>query len=235
MIEKKPPFSFSSDFGWFLSKLITEIKITTMKIIFWKLSFVCVLFICCSEQKEKSLVNDHVDLLLKVPETIVVKSALHYDRKTSVWTLNDQLYSGFAVSYYPDNNLKEKFGILHGKKQNKFVQWHPDGHFKNVADYHKGKLHGEKKIWSSDSAHILIAQLNYHNGKPHGAQKKWYPTGELFKKLNMNNGKEEGIQQAFRKNGALYANYEAKNGRIFGLKKAALCYGLDDENVKYKK
>ncbi|MFD2561259.1 toxin-antitoxin system YwqK family antitoxin [Aquimarina rubra] len=206
-----------------------------MKIFFLALLFPCFLFIGCSEQKEKASISPETDLLLEVPETIVEKSVLHYDHKTSVWTLNDQLYSGFVVSYYPDNNLKEKFGILNGKKQNKFIQWYPDGHFKNVADYHKGKLHGEKKIWSSDSVHILIAHLNYHKGKLHGQQKKWYPTGELFKKLNMNKGKEEGIQQAFRKNGALYANYEAKNGRIFGLKKAALCYGLEDENVRYKK
>ena len=45
-------------------------------------------------------------------------------------------------------------------------------------------------------------------------------------------GKEEGIQQAFRKNGDLFANYEAKEGRIFGLKKAALCFGLEDENIQ---
>ncbi len=197
--------------------------------------FVCILSIGCSEQKEKSSINRNTNLLLKAPETILLKSALHYDRKISIWMFNNQPYSGFAVSYYPDSRLKEKFGVLLGKKQNKYIQWYPDGHLKNVTDYHNGKLHGEKKIWSPDSLHILIAQLNYHKGKPHGEQKKWYPTGELFKKLNMNKGKEEGIQQAFRKNGALYANYEAKNGRIFGLKKAALCYGLEEENVRYKK
>ena len=45
-------------------------------------------------------------------------------------------------------------------------------------------------------------------------------------------GKEEGIQQAFRKNGDLFANYEAREGRIFGLKKAALCFGLEDEKIQ---
>ena len=48
-------------------------------------------------------------------------------------------------------------------------------------------------------------------------------------------GQEEGLQQAFRKNGDLYANYEAKEGRIFGLKKAALCFGLQNEEIKTKK
>lgn len=189
----------------------------------------------CSEQKGKLIANNTADTVIEVPDTLVEKSVLKYNHKTSIWTLNDVPYSGFAVSYYPDKSLKEKFGILNGKKHSNFIQWYPDGHFKNVAAYDKGKLHGEKKIWSQDSTHILIAHYNYHTGWPHGEQKKWYPTGELFKKMNLNRGKEEGMQQAFRKNGALYANYEAREGRIFGLKKAKLCYSLEDENVKYKK
>jgi len=96
-------------------------------------------------------------------------------------------------------------------------------------------LHGDKKVWSQDSAHILLTHYTFQNGSAHGEQKKWYPTGELFKVLHLNMGKEEGIQQAFRKNGALFANYEAREGRIFGLKKAALCYGLEDEQVKLSK
>ncbi|GAA3518582.1 hypothetical protein GCM10022393_35890 [Aquimarina addita] len=206
-----------------------------MKTFFYLLLFVNFLLIGCSEQKEKSLANVNTDLFLDIPDTLAIKSALHYNHKASLWTLNDIPYSGFAVSYYPDNSLKEKFGILEGKKQNKYIQWYPDGHFKNVTNYQKGKLHGEKKIWSSDSTHLLLAHFNYQKGKAHGEQKKWYPTGELFKKLNLNQGKEEGIQQAFRKNGVVYANYEARNGRIFGLKKAALCYGLEEESAPYSK
>ncbi|MGB5819913.1 MAG: toxin-antitoxin system YwqK family antitoxin [Saonia sp.] len=211
-----------------------------MRIKFRSILFLSLLWIGCSEQKEKPSIRSNDDMLLEnnilleVPETMVSKSAVKYDHQKSLWTLNDRPYSGFVVSYYPDGTMKEKFGILHGKKQNKFMQWYPDGHLKNVANYYKGKLHGEKKIWSGDSAHVLIAQFNYHTGKAHGEQKKWYPTGELYKKLNLIGGKEEGLQQAFRKNGVLYANYEAREGRIFGMKKAALCYGLKDENVKYK-
>ncbi len=206
-----------------------------MKPFFWSLLSVSILLIGCPEQQKKSITSNAIDTYLKVPDTVVEKSVLHYNHKTSLWTLNDMPYSGFAVRYYPDNSLKEKFGILDGKKQNTFIQWYPDGHFKNVAAYDKGKLHGPKKIWSADSVHVLIAHYNYDTGKPHGEQRKWYPSGELFKKMNLNRGKEEGIQQAFRKNGALYANYEAREGRIFGLKKAKLCYSLKDEDVQYKK
>lgn len=197
---------------------------------------VSVMLTACAKKTgtEISFTPNPIDSLLEIPNTIVDHSILHYNNKTSLWTLNNQLYSGYAVSFYQDSILKEKIGILNGKKQKQAIGWYPDGHFKQVANYHKGKLHGEKKTWSSDVNHILIAQLNYHLGKAHGEQKIWYPTGELFKKLNLNMGKEAGIQQAFRKNGDLFANYEAKEGRIFGLKKAALCYGLENENIQYE-
>lgn len=188
---------------------------------------------CCNgnHQKKTSL---EPDLNMEIPEITTLRSKLHYDNKKSLWTLDNIPYSGYSCSFYPENIPKEKFGIINGKKQNEAVQWYPDGHFKQIAYYHKGKLHGEKKIWSQEYNHVLIAHLNYKNGKAHGEQKKWYLTGELFKKLNLSMGREEGIQQAFRKNGDLYANYEARNGRIFGLKKSALCYGIEDEKIKYE-
>lgn len=188
----------------------------------------------CSGQKTHPSQNSRTGFFLEVPETIAAKSALLYNHEISLWTLKDLPYSGFAVTYYADGSLMEKFGILEGKKQNESIQWYPDGHLKNVTTYHKGKMHGEKKIWSTDSIHVLIAHFNFDTGKAHGEQTKWYPTGELFKKLNLNKGREEGIQQAFRKNGALFANYEARAGRIFGLKKAALCFGLEDEQLNSK-
>lgn len=206
-----------------------------MKIHFWPLLFLSVLLIGCHRQTKKPPQSKHTAAVFEVPETIVSNAKVLYNHKTSLWTLNNQPFSGFVVGYYPDGGMKEKYGIVHGKKQNEAMQWYPDGHLKIVANYHKGKLHGEKKIWSADSEHVLIAQFNYDTGKAHGEQKKWYSSGQLFKRLHLNRGKEEGLQQAFRKNGVLYANYEAKEGRIFGLKKAALCYGLEDESVRYKK
>lgn len=200
--------------------------------------YILVLFIVsCSQKKtsETSLAKKSAEILIDIPDKTVNKSVLDYDRKKSLWTLNGQLYSGYVVSFYPDNTtLKEKFGIFNGKKQNEAIQYYADGHYKHVSSYNNGKLHGHKKTWSPDSLHILLSHLNYVSGKAHGEQKKWYPTGELFKKLNFNMGKQEGIQQAYRKNGALFANYEAKEGRVFGLKKATLCFGIQDDKVKYR-
>lgn len=206
-----------------------------MKSIFLFALSLSLCLISCSQEKATNILppSHPIETVSKIPNTFVNDSLLQYNNKTSLWTFDGQLYSGYAVSYYPDRILKEKIGILNGRKESQAIRWYPDGHLKQVANYRKGKLHGEKKTWSSDANHILLSHLNYHSGKAHGEQKLWYSTGELYKKLSLNMGKEEGIQQAFRKNGVLYANYEAKKGRIFGLKKAALCYGLEDENVQY--
>jgi antitoxin component YwqK of YwqJK toxin-antitoxin module len=190
----------------------------------------------CTENKEIKLLgnNDSTDVVIEIPNRTIEKSFLNYNRKISLWTLNNEPYSGYAVSYYSDSTLKEKIGILNGKTESQSLTFYEDGHLKQLSNYHNGKLHGEKKLWTSNTSHVLLSHLNYQFGKPHGEQKTWYPTGELHKILNMNMGKEDNIQQAFRKNGALYANYEAKEGRIFGLKKAALCFGLEDENIQYE-
>lgn len=186
-----------------------------------------------SKKDDKSL-KQETFTRLEVPSSTIDKSRLVYDNKISIWTLDGEKFSGYALTYFPDGTIKQKMGILEGRKQNETIDWYPDGQVKHIAHYHKGKLHGEKKTWSADSRHLLISHLNYNSGKLHGVQKKWYSTGELFKVLNMNMGKEEGIQKAFRENGDLFANYEAKDGRNYGLKRAFLCVGLEDEVVQYE-
>lgn len=195
-------------------------------------------FACSCKEKGAASVKDPAPPALSpssIPDTMVEASLVQYNRQTSVWSYNDRPFSGYVINHYPNQALKEKTGILNGRKENQAMSWYEDGQLKQVSTYYQGKLHGPKKRWSVDSAYVLVSHLNYYLGKPHGEQKQWYPTGELFKRLNLNMGKEEGIQQAYRTNGALFANYEAKNGRIFGLKRASLCFSLEDENIQYRK
>ncbi len=194
---------------------------------------------CCKQStietlKSQSEATDFTTI--EIPMISIDKSNLDYNTQTSLWTKKGKPFSGYAMSYQHDSTtLKQKIGILDGRKQNETIEWYPDGRIKQSANYHKGKLEGAKKTWAPDSNHTLISHLNYHLGKLDGVQKKWYPSGEIFKILNLKKGKEEGIQQAYRKNGNLFANYEAREGRIFGLKRAALCFGLNDENIQYGK
>ncbi|MEL6593058.1 MAG: membrane-binding protein [Bacteroidota bacterium] len=169
---------------------------------------------------------------IEIPAMEVEKSNLRYDNKTSSWSLDGQCYSGYAISRFENGRLKQRFGVFEGKKHNEALVWYPNGSLKFLSNYHLGKLHGEKKMWSNEPEHILLSHLHYHLGKAHGTQKKWYPNGKIFKILNMNMGREEGLQRAFRQNGGLFANYEVRNGRNFGLKRASLCFSLADEEVQ---
>lgn len=201
---------------------------------YWIIILLSLLAIHCSKPIEKTATQrtDAVVKSLIVPNQTIDKAKLSYNKKGGLWTLGGEPFSGYAVSFYPDSTLQQKFGLYEGKKQNEATDWYPDGQLKYLANYHKGQFHGERKSWSSDASHTMVAHLNYYLGKVHGEQKKWYPTGELFKVLNINMGKEEGLQRAYRKNGDLFANYEAREGRIFGLKKSALCFGLENEIVQ---
>ena len=198
------------------------------------LDFVFLTLNCSPSNEASSTSLESIDLL-EVPINEIEKSKLVFNKFKSEWTLGDSLFSGYSMSYYPEGMVKERIGILNGKKQNESEIYYRDSSYRSYALYHKGKLHGVKKTWSRDSSHTLLSHGSFYLGKAHGVQKKWYPSGELFKVMNMNMGREEGIQQAYRKNGVLYANYEAKEGRIFGLKKAALCYDVDDGNVQLNK
>lgn len=203
----------------------------------WMVILYSLVVIGCSEQVEENTSTTPKKVIspIDIPTNSIDKSKLEYKNKISLWTLNGSPYSGYVTSIYPDGTLKQQFGVFNGKKQNQTKYWYTNGQLKRLANYHQGKLHGEKKSWTNDSTPILISHLNYHLGKLHGVQKQWYNTGETYKILHLNMGKEEGLQQAFRKNGVLYANYEAREGRVFGLKKAALCYGLESEKIQNEK
>jgi len=195
---------------------------------------ICLLLASCSKSKTDvdHFLSDEVILPVEIKNTTVNRNLLSYHRETSVWKYNDQPYSGYAITKYEKGSLKQKFGVFNGKKQNEDIVWFPNGKIKSITNYHKGKLHGEKNVWTENPTYNLVAQFNYYLGKGQGKQMKWYSTGEVYQIIHLNRGREEGLQQAFRKNGVLYANYEAKNGRIFGLKKASLCFALEDQQIK---
>ncbi|MEL7003325.1 MAG: hypothetical protein AAFN93_11405, partial [Bacteroidota bacterium] len=94
-----------------------------------------VYFISCSEKRTTLVPSpaNSVAISLDIPDTSVSKDELFYDTKKSRWTLNDQLYSGYAVSFYQDSTLREKFGILKGRKQNRAIHFYPDGRYKVLS------------------------------------------------------------------------------------------------------
>lgn len=214
-------------------------KISLRALQTWLVQFVmlfCFLFFGCTKhEKGASIKEKKVALVplnsVNIPNSLINIDKVRYERNGGFWLHNDIPYNGFVVSYYPNSQLKEKFGVVNGKKQKGHFKFYPDGHYKSQMHYKNGKRDGEFKVWTADSLHILISQSNYTNGKQHGLQRKWYSTGEIFQIRNLNMGKEQGMQKAYRKNRVLYVNYEARNGRTFGLQKSKLCFGLNEEKI----
>lgn len=188
---------------------------------------ICILFFsACSTKSDRDISsNEYAFRNMTIP-----KDSLLLNTSNGVFLLNDQPYTGTAISRYKNGNNKEIIEYLDGKRHGKFIKYFEHGSISFECFYESGKKHGKCYSWWKNGN--LRSETNFKNGIAEGTQKQWYESGAKFKVLYLENGQEKGLQQAWRKNGKLYNNYEAKNGRIFGLKKANLCYELEDEKIK---
>lgn len=115
-----------------------------MRLFLSVISLICIFLASCSDESPSDALKNATEYaeLGTIPAREVNVASLDFDNKTSLWKLNNTLYSGFAVSFYEDSTKKECIGILDGKKENLSLKWYPDGRLKLKASYHKGKLHG---------------------------------------------------------------------------------------------
>lgn len=173
------------------------------------------------KRSSTSKILDHVE---------IEKSTLILHPEEGKFYYKSKPFTGYAVMYYPNGNLKERSGFFEGKKEGIIQKWYKNKAVSYEANYKSNKLHGKINTWWSNGN--LRSASNFSEGIAHGIQKQWYSSGAKFKELHLNFGQEEGLQKAWRENGKLYANYEAKNGRVFGLKRANLCFELEQEIIQ---
>jgi len=175
--------------------------------------------------------QNHFELHPKTEVSTVLSDALVLNKNKGIVFYNGQLFTGTAISKYPNDSIASSIDYVNGKKEGIYRKWFQNGKLSFEANYVNGKQHGKTYTWWSNGN--LRTTSNFANGIPDGEQLQYYKSGSLFKKIQLVKGKEEGLQQSWRENGKLYNNYEAKNGRIFGLKRSKLCFKLDDEEVQY--
>lgn len=181
----------------------------------------------CENSSESK--TNHISKNRTIVNVFVDRDSLVLNGNEGNWYYKDQLFTGYAVKYYPNDSQQQKVGFYKGKKMGIAKFWFPNGVLKIESHYNQNKLVDSYKAWWDNG--VLASKANYVNGKIQGNEKKWYKTGELAKSRNLIEGKEVGLQQAWLKNGELYVNYEAKNGRIFGMRRANACYKLENETV----
>lgn len=102
----------------------------------------------------------------------------------------------------PDGYWREVFYInKDGVKNGKYLKYFANGNLWDSCNYKMGKLHGERKIYSSDG--FLEIREQYVNGIIHGPYRVYYPDGTLKLEQSYNNGVLEGISLAYYPSGVL--------------------------------
>ncbi len=74
-----------------------------------------------------------------------------------------KLLGGEYVSFYPDNNLKEKGHFLKGVKDELWITWFPDGKIQEQVSWKKGVMHGERIVFDKDGNKLTSEK--YRKGK----------------------------------------------------------------------
>ena len=80
-----------------------------------------------------------------IPDHEESLSDLEYVREGGLWKKDGELYSGYAVNHYPSGEMKEKFGVVAGRKQGDHIVWYPNHQIWHQTHYHEGLRQGTAK------------------------------------------------------------------------------------------
>ncbi len=197
-----------------------------MKTLFF-IPFVFFLFTNCNIKEAKTTAA------VVVNDVEVLKKELVLNQIEGKWYYKNEPFSGYSLTFYPNDTSAERLGFINSKREGVARQWSEKGVLRVESYYKENRLDSVYKTWWDNG--VLSAKSNYVEGVKQGVEEEWYSTGQLAKQRQLNDGQEQGLQKAWLQNGTLYVNYEAKNGRIFGMRKANSCYKLENEVVNRDK
>jgi hypothetical protein len=162
------------------------------------------------------------DTISMLDSTLVVINGIYH--------FNNQPYSGYLSETYDEGMMKSVGAYLHGMQHGATNSFYPDGSIKDIRSYKENRAYGQHVgYWLNGK---MKFDFSYFNESREGLQQQWYVSGSPYAFLNFKNDREHGLQQAWRPNGKAYINYETRDGFRYGLQKSALCYTLEDEEMK---
>lgn len=192
-------------------------------------------FAACTNIKQEEKNNSSsffVDTTLIPQDTFLVNSE-NLKLDNGVYYLNNQPFSGYINSNYPNDMGSLVAGYLNGMQHGLSTSYYPNGNIMFIRMYNQNKSFGKHiGYWGNGK---LKFEFYYNNDKRTGTHKQWYESGQAYTVLNFKDDQEDGMQYAWRENGKPYINYEAKDGFRYGLQKSNLCYTLIDEKLKTSK
>ncbi len=112
--------------------------------------------------------------------------------------------SQFKTTFYSNGKLKSE-GCYSAKDTLKQGPWHfyyNTGKLNSEGSYYNGKMHGEWKYYSFNTATIEKTEL-WKDGIQEGEMREFHSNGKLAKSINYANGVYEGAFVAFYPNGKI--------------------------------
>lgn len=93
---------------------------------------------------------------------------------------------GNFLSYYLDNNLKEKGCFFYGLKNNEWNYWFPNGNLQKTENYKLGLLEGIYKIYNDRNQIIITGE--YKGNKKNGVWKLYNNNGKIMNEFTWEKG-----------------------------------------------
>ncbi|MEQ9100085.1 MAG: hypothetical protein RIF36_15670 [Imperialibacter sp.] len=190
------------------------------------------LTLSCTERKEqaaKVVSFSEVDVS-QIPNDTISSLDPSLQLENGIYFYATKPYSGFIKEVYDNRAVKSIGSYYQGMQHGLTKTFYPGGSMRDIRSYKENVGYGRHYgYWENGNMKFDFA---YHFDKREGTQKQWYESGSPYAFLNFRDDREDGLQQAWRENGKPYINYEARDGFRYGLQKSALCYSLEDEEVK---
>lgn len=122
--------------------------------------------------------------------------------KSAVYYLNDELYTGKAVS------KKDRFYFIDGRANGKWITFYNNGNIKSIINWEMGKLHGKYILYENDGT--KSSEAVYFQGKENGPYKTYHKNGRLRMSGQYEMGKPIGTWEYFDNSGKLTGQTTAK-------------------------
>ena len=90
-------------------------------------------------------------------------------------------FSGEAVTYYDNGQLKSRVGFLNGKEHGKAILWYKNGQKESEMAFHNGKPHGKIVSWYGTGQKHTEGEYKY--GEPIGINTYWYENGQKMQEI----------------------------------------------------
>ena len=121
-------------------------------------------------------------------------------------------YTGLVKNYYGDNQLKEEYFEVDGKKEGPYKFYHENGELWMIGNYVNGELEGEFRKYDNEETCEI---RNFKNGKYDGNYKIYHlyynvkaPLDKIKLEFTYVNGKKKSETIWYEKNGHITKSHK---------------------------